>query len=168
MKLKGVNKLNKFITNMVRLYICNDIECVFNTEFCIVENKLYYSLFVDEDTDKHWVDWIHDTYKDFDNFSTFVLTFLHEIGHYHTIHNFDWEAADVEKANLVVDLDADTEEEMIAKRRAYWELPIEKAATDWAVNFYKSHRVEMKNFYKDCMAGIAEFYNKNLADYDED
>lgn len=167
MELKGVKKLDKSVTKLVRAYICDDIRCHFNTEFAVVDENVYYSLFQSEETDRIWAAWLKDTYgrrykKDF---STFVLSFLHEIGHYFTIDDYD-DAFD-EKANLVIDFDADSDEEIVEKNRAYWELPVEKAATDWAIDFYNSHREEMKIFYKDLIAIIGDFYRKNLTkDYE--
>lgn len=168
MRLKGINKLNKNITAMVNEYICEDITCKFNTCFAMAEDRLYYSLFVDEDMDRDWQIWLHDTYGDrySDDFSTFVLTFLHEVGHYFTEDDFD---DDVEKKQaLVIDADLDDEETTVSKRRTYWELPVEKAATDWAIDFYNNNKEQMKNFYKDVMTFISNFYNKNEVDYYED
>lgn len=164
-ELKGVKKLDKALTNMVNLYICEDIKCKFSTEFCIVDNKLFYSLFVEEEVDKDWVRWLKDTYGDRydDDFSTFVLTFLHEVGHYFTLEDYDEEDYHKKVENFVIDYDTDTREEIVEKRRGYWDLEVEKAATDWAINFYNNHKEEMKNFYKDCMSFISVFYTQNLA-----
>lgn len=164
MNLKGVKKLDKAITKMVRAYICDDIRCHFNTEFAVVDENVYYSLFVDERTDNIWRAWLKDTYGDRfdDDFSTFVLSFLHEIGHYFTMDDFD--DALEEKAGLVIDFDVATDEEIVEKNHTYWELPIEKAATDWAIDFYNDYKEEMKIFYRDLMAIIGDFYRKNLTD----
>jgi len=167
-ELKGVKKLDKEITNMVRLYICDDIRCKFSTQFCIDENKLYYSLFMDEEVDKYWREWLKDTYGNRfdDDFSLFVLTFLHEVGHYFTLDDFDDDEQDeyyAKSDDLIIDYALDSEKTIIKKHRAYWEQPVEKAATDWAIAFYNKNKKQMKNFYKDCMAFIGEFYRKNLA-----
>ena len=164
MKLKGVKKLDKYITALVNEYICEDITCKFSTSFAIADDELFYSMFVYEDTDRDWKDWLRDTYGNRydEKFSTFVLSFLHEVGHYFTIDDFDDEEQFANKSDLTIDLDCDSDELQTEKRRAYWELPVEKAATDWAIDFYNDRKNQMENFYKDVMTFVTNFYNKNI------
>ena len=164
MKLKGVKKLDKGISQMVRKYICEDITCKFSPIFCISDDTLYYSLFIDEDCNRDWSKWLKKTYgtRYSRDFSIFALSILHEIGHYFTLDDFDETEAFAGKEELIIDLDADTEAQQTEKRFSYWNLPVEKAATDWAIDFYNSHKKEMKIFCKDCEAFITSFYNKNL------
>lgn len=165
MKLTGIKKLNKGITALVREYICEDITCKFNTIFCISDDKLYFSLFDDEYTNNLWREWLKREYKkDYNkNFSTFVLSFLHEIGHYYTIEDFDddYDTIVAQKQGLAIDYDTDSDQEIVEKNFTYWELPIEKAATDWAIDFYNKHFEEMQIFLKKCLQVISEFYAEN-------
>lgn len=167
MELKGIRTLNKKVTALVHEYICDEIErCKFTTEFCMgADDVLYFSLFEDEMTNNIWYQWLKATYgKRFrDSFSLLVLTFLHEVGHFYTIEDFDDEYEETARAkvSLAVDLDVDTFEEIVEKNFAYWELPIEKAATDWAIDFYNDHEEELKNFYIRLITAIHEFYNTN-------
>lgn len=165
MELKGIKKLNKAVTALVNEYVCEDIKCKFSTIFCIDDDKLYYSLFQDEHTDAIWRKWLALEYGDRYNedFSTFVLTFLHEVGHYFTIEDFDddYENDQKAKASLAIDYDNDTEQEIVEKNFTYWELPVEKAATDWAIDFYNEHFKEMKIFYMKLLSVISDFYIAN-------
>lgn len=165
MKLKGVKKLNKAITSLVHDYITDEVDCKFNTNFCVLDDVVYYSLMQDEMTDRIWALWLAQTYGDRyqANFSTFVLSFLHEIGHFYTIDDFDDEEEEIEqkKSLLIVNYDTDTDAEIAQKNFDYWELPVEKAATDWAINFYNNHIPEMRNFYTKMMNAIVEFYSDN-------
>lgn len=165
MKLTGIRKLNKGITALVREYICEDITCKFDTIFCISDDKLYFSLFDDEYTNNLWREWLKREYKKNynKNFSTFVLFFLHEIGHYYTIDDFDddYDTIVAQKQGLAIDYDTDSDQEIVEKNFTYWELPIEKAATDWAIDFYNEHFEKMQIFLKKCLQVISEFYAEN-------
>lgn len=165
MELKGIKKLNRAVTALVNEYICEDIKCKFSTVFCIADERLYYSLFQDEITDAIWRKWLAMEYgKRYDEkFSTFVLSFLHEVGHYFTIEDFDdtYEKDEKAKASLAIDYDVDTDQQIVEKNFTYWELPVEKAATDWAIDFYNNHVSEMRDFYTRLMSAITDFYNAN-------
>lgn len=173
MNLKGVRELNKAVTNLVHEYITDEIyKCKFTTIFCMgsVDDTLYFSLFQDELVDNLWYQWLKATYGDRfrDSFSLYVLTFLHEIGHFYTLDDFDDEYEEYTRAknSLVVNYEYDTDAEIIEKNFTYWDLPIEKAATDWAIDFYNDHEKELKMFYMKLMTVISNFYNTNYTGED--
>ena len=43
----------------------------------------------------------------------------------------------------------------------YFDMPMEKVATKWAVNYYKKHRLEINNFWKKFNKELKNFYKVN-------
>lgn len=67
------------------------------------------------------------------DFSLFLLSFMHELGHLETEYDMVNDTAQRNK---------------VKSARAYFRLHNEKIATDWAGNYLTAHHDEMKNFEK--------------------
>lgn len=72
----------------------------------------------------------------------FSMSILHELGHHYTINFFsseEWETQATEKALEGI-------EDPIEYYRAYFKLPIEYAATTWAVDIYNLNKKNMRSW----------------------
>lgn len=69
---------------------------------------------------------------------SFVWVMLHEIGHYYTFVEDD----DEDRFRMLLNLAFEVDE--VDRRIAYYNLPNEWEATEWAINYIKKHRVFVK------------------------
>ena len=87
---------------------------------------------INDESNIEWAKFLKETF----NFTLtqenlFTMSILHELGHHHTVDFFsaeEWETQALEKN--IQDLEG-TE-----RMQAYFNMPIEKTATEWAVMFY--------------------------------
>ena len=76
-----------------------------------------------------------------------MMSLLHEVGHAMTLFTFsetEMENAHQAKELIKIDLEEEDTDETFSK---YFDLDIEKVATEWAVNYYKSNRKKIEDFY---------------------
>ena len=85
-----------------------------------------------------------------------IFSLLHEIGHYMTIDNFNDEdlETDLFMRNMIQMMDEEKQGEM------YINLPMEDAATSWALEFIKNNFELCFNFEKK----VAKIFNKGLTE----
>lgn len=125
---KGFRPLTRTLTTFVRQFNDN-YRCQFDSDFCAINNKrINYTIAVSEKN-------ANDFRKDFasrfpmaNNFDTFILFFLHELGHLQT-------------AELVID---DSNERKTTND--YYGLYNERIATDWAGTFLTENYDFMKEW----------------------
>lgn len=67
-----------------------------------------------------------------------VWVMLHEIGHYYTFVEDD----DEDSLRIILNMAFEVEE--AGRRIAYYNLPNEWEATEWAINYIKKHRIFVK------------------------
>ena len=94
----------------------------------------------------------------FDPPSIFMMSLLHEVGHYFTYHDFsrmEIETAHEAKNTIGEMLEADNSDEIYS---LYFDLKIEKVATAWAVDYYKSNRKRCDDFYSKFVKTLAAEY----------
>lgn len=89
---------------------------------------------------------------------SFYSSFLHELGHYETLHLFD-EDEITESINIRMSLaekDNITEENHLE----YWRLPEEIAATQWAVDFMNENTEAVRHLCELVQPAIKEFFER--------
>ena len=87
-----------------------------------------------------------------------MMSLLHEVGHYFTYHDFsrmEIETAHEAKNTIGEMLEADNSDEIYS---LYFDLKIEKVATAWAVDYYKSNRERCDSFYSKFVKTLAAEY----------
>lgn len=83
----------------------------------------------------------------------FLMSLLHEIGHYKT--EDEWSNAESNRfAKMKTKCDADTKEGNFA----YWNVPDELKATEWAIDFINSNPEKCKAFWTECRKRIMDIY----------
>ena len=117
------------------------IDVDFNTsEFCVdIENEcVFIPLNSREEETKMFIDFIEEEYGEYD-MDADVLGILHEIGHIFTYdENLAW-AREIQTLRLRLDYDAAVAD-LKAYNFAYFRIPAEINATDWAVDYYNMNR----------------------------
>lgn len=113
------------------------------------------------DTDWQLINHIKDVYKVDITPWFFIFSLLHEIGHHKTLREFsDEEYAEDQMWREVFSAIATPE-----VNYAYFHLPMEKKATEWAINYIENHEQECWDFQKRCIKDIIHIYKKKSFHY---
>ena len=141
--MKKLKVLNDFIKT-----INEDYEVFEDTEFtsdweqgevwvCFQENKEDDQLFMDYIKNKYQIE-----------IDTFLMSFLHEIGHLETEDDelSDNRAIDLFTLEVLFDNSKITKQEYFER---YFEIECESLATEWGIDFYKSHEEQCKQLVKE-------------------
>ena len=110
------------------------------------DEKIYFSIIVSERADRLFKKYIEKTFH-FKISNIFIISLLHEVGHFYTLHTFSkaklqtaHEAKEIIEEALKIEDDDDI-------YSLYFDLNIEKVATAWAIDYYKTHKKRCENFY---------------------
>ena len=117
------------------------IDVEFNTsEFCVdIENEcVFIPLNPREEESKMFMDFIGEEYGEYD-MDADVLGILHEIGHIFTYDESLARAREVKVLRLRLDFDA-AASNLKEYNFAYFRIPAEIYATDWAVDYYNKKK----------------------------
>lgn len=117
------------------------IDVDFNTsEFCVdIENEcIFIPLNPREEESKMFMDFIEEEYGEY-GMDADVLGILHEIGHIFTYDENLSKAREIKVLRLRLDYDAAVAD-LKAYNFAYFRIPAEINATDWAVDYYNMNR----------------------------
>lgn len=110
------------------------------------ENTVYFSIIVSERADRLFKEYVKKTFH-FSTPNVFMMSLLHEVGHAYTLGNFSRTALKTDmdaKAMLEDALSMKDDDELFSM---YFDLEVEKAATAWAVDYYKANTERCEQFY---------------------
>lgn len=142
---------------MKKLKVLNDFIKTINEDYKVLHDKKEFTS--DWENGKVWVcfnenkeddqlfmDYIKNKYQI--KIDTFLMSFLHEIGHLETEDDelSDNRAIDLFMLEVAYDNGAITKEEYFNR---YFEIECESLATEWGVDFYKSHEEQCKQLVKE-------------------
>ncbi len=96
---------------------------------------------------------------DFDltNENVFTLSLLHELGHYYTWDQFDEDEWDADRAHEEVINKTMTVENFFDNQFEYFNMPTERAATEWAISCYNANKVAIRHWNRRFMCAIRHF-----------
>ena len=122
-----------------------DFELSTDFAFWPKEGIISVSIFSAEDDTKDFREFCASLGLDKADFDVFGVSFLHEVGHAATLETFSPQqrGSDTRRKKLI-------EDDLIAPNRnfRYFNLPTEKAATQWAINFIKTNFPQYISFCK--------------------
>ena len=110
------------------------------------DERVYFSIAVTERADRLFKSYVKKTFH-FDIPHIFMISLLHEVGHFYTLHTFSkmrLEAAHSAKDLIEEALKMDDDDEIYS---LYFDLSIEKVATAWAVDYYRKNMKRCEDFY---------------------
>ena len=162
-KLKGIEKLDRIMTEFVEQFGCT---AELDKEFCYwhEDELVNYTLVISKLIDTTWKEYVLKTFN-YKIENIFMFSILHEIGHHFTMDDFpkrqlNFENRKVKKIEKA--LENSNSDELDKKLNfEYFDMPMEKVATKWAVNYYKKHRLEINNFWKKFNKELKNFYKVN-------
>ena len=138
------------ITNILNKYLKPfDCEAVSGTDFAYYpnENVISYALAVIDNFEESFIKFAESLHPDV-HADIFLWSLFHELGHHETEDEFDDED-EVQYLKLSTICKDDWE---------YYNIPQEKAATDWAGWYMETHAADVGQLWNDLAPAIQDFY----------
>lgn len=159
-----VEKANNTIVDFLSQYIPDlKVSCGTSYRYEINKDTIYWSFFTDvvsQRQDKYFIEFFEKELncKPID---IIIYSIFHELGHKMTISQFDELQFDsyLSKVDEIEEMD-DTKE----KNFLYFNLPLERVASEWARDFINSHYEEINKWLNETFMPIV---NKIIANFDE-
>lgn len=155
------------LVNMVDDFLAPfGLDSDYDTDFSydIEEERVYFSILVAERSDRLFKEYIKKTFN-FDVPSIFMISLLHEVGHAETIKDITFKQfkKDRRAKNVLIErLEAvskdDPAYDVIFSE--YFDLGVEKVATQWAINYYKTNKRRCDDFYFAFEDALREEYKR--------
>ena len=162
-ELKGYEKIDELVNNFCEKFGCT---AELGAEFCYYhsDDTVCYTLATVEASDKAWKEYVRKKFN-FRITNIFMFSLLHEIGHHRTMDNFTMLQQNTEESvvkkiekNLAHSKSEHNDKKLYLQ---YFDLPMEKSATKWAVKYYKTHRQAINRFYRKLEKELCNFYELN-------
>lgn len=154
MKL-NTKQMDRVINKFFKTVGANDLAARMGTDFCYYyyENVVDYSIIVSERMDRMFMDFAKSIGLKVEC-GVFILSLLHEVGHHMTIDEIDddvYKYCEDVKANLT-----DSDEDVMT----YFNLPDEKIATEWAIDYINNNFEIVKVFSSHFQKVLLNFIKK--------
>lgn len=113
-------------------------------EFDFIRNSLSYC---DDLQDFGFMRHLKEQHSPSISLKDFTYSILHELGHYFTADDLDDELKDDLETRVALSMvDTDTAKKDKELQDLYYNLPLEFAATEWAIEYANKHKVKCKLF----------------------
>jgi hypothetical protein len=146
--IESINLQN--ITNILNEFLNPfDCEAFPGTDFgyYTASNRIEYSFTVPDQHEKTFMNFVNKNFPRIDA-NPFLWSFLHELGHHETEDNFNEEQWN-QYRHFIRNCNDDY---------TYYNLPIERAATEWAANYMITHEDEVRKLWYKLVPIILAFY----------
>lgn len=156
-----MEKLNKKMTSIINKCCGLNIKAKLTSQFWVSENKQLISYSLIPDTcDKDFCNFVNKTWNcKFEpcTLALMELSILHEVGHLKTFPYFSDRARFFNQVcKLIIDrLPFDKLQNYL-----YFNLPLEKKATEWAIHFMRKYPKRADYFAKKMNANVQDFYKR--------
>ena len=149
-KIVGMDKLTNVLDKFLEEFECTSI--VDTNFYCLITSKVIaVSLVVTEKNSSSFMSRVNRLYPDI-HADEFLWSFLHEVGHIKTIDALDDDELYFSKTQK--------KNENITNE-AYYELPDEFAATEWAANYMRKNTEKVAKFWNEVQSVIMNIYQIN-------
>lgn len=165
-RIRGRKKLNKAILAEVAPFGIQSAKLSDEYAYYYESESISYKLSCGAVEDEWFNEFLEERfgYKCKGSAESFVLSILHEVGHHKANDEIEGAILDfcnAEKERIDREMqDADEDYSRILEWQ-YFNLPDEIMATQWAVNYAKSHPRKVKKMMERMRASLMEFYMAN-------
>ena len=165
-RIKGKKKLNKAILAEVAPFGIQSAKLSDEYAYYYEDESISYKLDCGAVEDEWFNEFLEERfgYKCKGSAESFVLSILHEVGHHKANDEIEGAILDfcnTEKERIDREMqDADEDYSKVLEWQ-YFNLPDEIMATQWAVNYAKSHPRKVKKMMERMRASLMEFYMAN-------
>lgn len=160
-RLKGAKRVNRIINEFVSQF---GLTAELEPDFSYWRGDLHigYSLAVTDSSDKYFLPFCNHLNSRV-KADTFLISLMHEVAHHFTQFNFsdeEWERIHEIKEHISTQL-AKNPDKAAKWNNIYFNLSVERAATEWALNYIEIHSEEVAEFWSELQPAILRFYRKN-------
>jgi hypothetical protein len=155
---KKIEKLTRVLNDFLRPF---NTFCVYDTDFSYSSfaQTIYYSLVMTDTGSKAFTKHFNSIAPDI-TCDIFLISLLHELGHHMTLSAFSEEELDeyyddVEYIRAHLETDESPYEE-------YFNLPVEAAATNWAIEFIRNNADHLAKLWSKIQGIILEIYDNEV------
>lgn len=158
---KIINTINGYLSSWIEDTFDIEVDCRNEIDFALHcdddgNEIIGWSLFSMPDIENIWRFYMRKYLnKDIHEDCIWALSLLHEVAHIMTLDNFSIEEQESDCARKVV---ISTIPNKIERNLAYFDLPTERAATEWAVAYLEAHENEVWEMQQKVMKYFCEFY----------
>lgn len=157
MELRGIEEINTILNRFLEPFDCvaeaGEDFCYWSAKSCI-----NYAFVVAQDKDEWFKEFAHSLNSKV-NCDIFLLSFFHELGHHETIDDLDEDVIyDCWNIKGILNRKKETTKE---DNFAYFNLPDERAATEWGLQYMEEHEAEVAELWRQLQPAIVNFYRLN-------
>lgn len=160
MELKGLPTLEWWLTKWLNTHGFEGVSARINTDFeyDFEDSAIGFAIVLSSQIEDWFYQFITCNFDFPYTCDPFIISFFHELGHDQTYMDF----TDDEYDEYLEDVDRITEmDDGEDKHMAYFSLPFESAATEWAVQYIKDNAEEIKEFWRVCSKLLLNIYKQN-------
>lgn len=164
MEVKGLEKLNKTISAQLHPFGISKAEFSGEYAYYYDDESVTYQITENEINDLCFIEFVKERFGLEVEFP-FILFLLHEVGHHKTtadlgdsVLDFCW--TEKERIDEEIQL-TETEEDFKRIEWQYFNLPDEIMATQWAVNYIKTHPATVDKMCRAILKALHNFYEIN-------
>jgi hypothetical protein len=173
-KLKGIKGLERTINNFLFPFgLKGSLNNDFSYEY--LNDKVNFSIVVPKKLDNWFKEYIYSQWGYIGEVDIFLLSLLHEIGHSETWDEFEdnFEEYSLKRKQISFDLhllyytnrEQNIEEKIKELHFKYFDLPEERAATEWAVEYIKSNSISLSKDWNKISKAIIKFVKLNNIEF---
>lgn len=121
------------------------------------DERVYFSIIISERSDRLFKEYIAKEFN-FNVENTFLISLLHEVGHFYTLPLFSKEEMKKsyrDKSKIEKALEKNDDD---ATFSSYFDLDVEKVATKWAIEYYQTHTKRCDEFFKKFLRTLVDEY----------
>ena len=163
-KLKGVKRLERVVNKFLKQF---GLKSAFAVEFYYLpERKKVAFSFLKPPNDDWFMEFFNSLAPDIEC-DSFLASLMHEIGHHMTYNDFDdedWEQDYLNRNMLEAKGTAISNKDINFE---YFNLPTERAATEWAIEYIHANVEQLRVFWANMRRTIEWFYNINYVEVEE-
>ena len=158
--MKLVDTFNRVLSIWFAKHGITNLHFVEGEEFCYYpeEKAVQWGMLLNDEQENMFAQFMYE-YGLKREVNPFVISLLHEVGHYMTLHQFGDETVMWDTAQKQIISGSDLPA-TISTHYHYWELDTEFAANMWAIEWIENHPIEFQELHNLC----EEHCNRIFAD----
>lgn len=149
--LASLEKVSNAIADFLPAKV--NITCSTDFYYDFEKDEIGWSFMCPEQQDKTFTFFFEEILK-CPKVSALVYSIYHELGHKMTLteqDKEDWDYIQVETDDMISEID-----DPYAKDFAYYDLPLEREASEWAVNYIRAHYEEIVKWHDEILMPLFE------------
>lgn len=157
MKLQGVEAIENILNKFLESFEC---EAKLGSDFSYwySDSLICFALAISESSDRDFQEFCRELQPEL-HCDTFLLSFMHELGHHETLDEWD----DDEYLDMKIQKEKINKMKVSQKEKnfMYFNIPDERRATEWGLQYMMEHQTEITQLWDRLRQAIFQFYKLN-------